>query len=102
MMSEVKISVIASQGLKPNTTNITIEYGHSQPYLNVVDSANLLIAGASLLVKSCSKYDLGIKDYELLEQLVNHLVNEFVSTSSYEDAKVKIKQDENSSTSSTD
>lgn len=70
---------------------VSINYPEEQAGLLIRDAAHLLIAGASLLVKACSKKDVGIKDYELVSELVNHLTSEFSSTDSYEDIKIERK-----------
>jgi len=49
------------------------------------------LAGAiSLLIKTASKGDK-YKDYELIQEVINHLNSEFVDTDSFSDAYVNPK-----------
>lgn len=57
-----------------------------QDELNARQMAHVLIGGVTLLVKSCEKNDLGIKDYELMKEIYTHLEDTFVGDE-FADAK---------------
>lgn len=85
-MSEVEVMIKAV--FKDKKANIQIGFPKNQQKMNARETSHLLASGISLLVKSCSKHDLGITDYELLKEIVKHLEDEFASISSYKDAEV--------------
>lgn len=53
--------------------------------------AHMLASGLSLIIKQCSLADYGIKDYELMEEIINHIEHEFTSTSSFQNSETSIQ-----------
>lgn len=86
---EFEIRVIAK--IEGKKSNIEIGFPSNKPHLDVRESSHLLASGISLLIKSCSKYSLEIKDSDLLKEVIKHLEDEFVSTTSFEDVGVSNK-----------
>jgi len=54
--------------------------------LNVRESAHMLAAGISMLIRSCDHNKMGIKSHDLMTEVINHLNSEYVNTESYSDA----------------
>lgn len=54
--------------------------------LNVRESAHMLAAGISMLIRSCDNNKMGIKSHELMKEVIDHLNNEYISVDSYSDA----------------
>jgi hypothetical protein len=49
--------------------------------------AKILSGGISLCVGLCEKEGL-VKDYELMQEIIDYLNNEFISLDSFKDAKI--------------
>jgi hypothetical protein len=77
-MEDLTIGVKAIQDSETKRTNITIVFPKEQGKMHVSDAAHLLIAGVCVLIKSCKKADTGIKDFELLKNVMKHLEEEFL------------------------
>lgn len=88
-MRDISITVIAELDNETERTTIHIGYPKGD-VLGIKQSVHLLAGGISLLVKSCSKHDLGIKDHELMDEIMEHLNKEFSSIDSFQDATIKI------------
>lgn len=102
MNNSLEIKVVAERDeLIPNKVNVKILFPESQS-MSVQQATHLLISGVSLLIKSCGKTDNGIKDYELLDEVVEHLNHEFFSLKSFDDAVINKEKLNDNSTSSTD
>lgn len=71
---------------------IDINIGHTE---NIeLENATMILASAiSLAVKTINQKD-GMRDYELMEKVVNYLNHEFASTESFSDAKLIYKKNE--------
>lgn len=101
MSDKTQINVIIERVADSTRHNISLAYPIEQDKLTVKQSAHLLIGGVCLLIKSCSKLNTGIKDYELIKEVIEHLNHEFSSIASFEDAYVnkkgiKLEDDDNS------
>lgn len=89
----LEFDVVVSAKLNVNTglADIVISLPAEQENLSVSETAHMLISAVSLLVKSCNNADVGIKDYELLKEVVDHLHEEFASTISFENLFIEPK-----------
>lgn len=77
--------------------SVEIIFPKEQGTLPMRESAHILAEGISLIIKTCSKFDMEIKDYELMREIIDHLNEQFASISSFEDAELiepKIKENE--------
>lgn len=86
---KLEIRVLADIDETTGKAVVSIGYPKEQEKMHVKEATHLLIAGASLLIKACSKVDVGIKDHELIKEVYEHLSKEFTSTESYEDAFIR-------------
>lgn len=50
-----------------------------QKAMDVKQMAHILIGGVNLLIKGCQHNDEGIKDYELMQEIQDHLNENFIS-----------------------
>ena len=75
----------------PGKMNLFIELPKDQPKMNVQQIAHLLTGGVNMLIKSCSNADTGIKDHELMTEVVEHLKSEFIDLESFNDIFVNKK-----------
>jgi hypothetical protein len=66
--------------------NVSVLFPRNQEKLTVKETAHVLVSGILTLIRSCDE-NSPIKDYELMEEVVNHLNSEFTSPTSYSDAK---------------
>ena len=71
--------------------HITVGFPPTQEKLSVKESTHILVSGISLLIKSCSNNQNGIKDYELIKEVIEHLNLEFTSINSFNDLKMEPK-----------
>ena len=70
--------------------DIQIAQVDSQKRLNFPEMAHVLVDAISLLIK-LSNENSELKDYELMKEVVEHINHNFVSTKSFEDAQIIIK-----------
>ena len=75
---------ITSEGRK---RNVAITFPSQQEKMSVRETSHILASGISLMIKTCSINDTGIKDYQLIEEVIEHLRMEFSSIESFNDAK---------------
>ena len=89
-MSDYNYRVIVDVESSEGRSNISIGYPKNQPLLSVRDTSHILAGAISLLIKTSSKGDK-YKDYELIQEVINHLNSEFVNIDSFSDAYVNPK-----------
>lgn len=89
-MSDYNLRVIIDVESSEGRSNISIGYPKNQPLLSVRDTSHILAGAISLLIKTSSKGDK-YKDYELIQEVINHLNSEFVNIDSFSDAYVNPK-----------
>jgi actin-related protein len=65
-----------------------IEFPKNQELLSVKEATMILAAGMSMLIKAGHKNG-DIKDYEMMEHVIDYMKSEFVSTESFEDATIQ-------------
>lgn len=80
MNHKLEVLVTYKKGLEKNTVDVL-----PNKLISIRDQAHILASGISLLIKSCSKFDSGIKDYELIKEIIEHINHEFTSTDSFYD-----------------
>ncbi len=74
---------------RPETEKLNIDIGYLTERVIPVDQlAHLLASGIGVCIKSCTYNDMGIKDYELVESIVEHITQEFASVRAYNDTEV--------------
>ena len=88
---KIEITVIVDINDETGLQSVFVGFPKEQIKISVEDATHMLISGASLLIKSCGKTDIGIKDYELMKDVYTHLAHEFSSTSSFDDATIDKK-----------
>jgi hypothetical protein len=84
-----KVNVVCEQN---DRGGLDISIGHTE---NIeLENATMILASAiSLAVKTINQKD-GMRDYELMEQVIKYLNHEFTSTESFSDAKLIYKKNE--------
>ena len=90
----MKYGVIVETEIVDRKANVYIKYPSNQPKLTVSETSHILISGISLLVKLVEQQE-GRPDYELMEEIVEHLNSEFISIKSFSDAKSFLKKEKN-------
>ena len=88
----MKYSVIVETEIVDQKTNVYIKYPSDQPKLSFTATSHILVSGISLLLKLVEQQE-GKPDYKLMEEIVEHLNSEFVSTKSFSDAKSFLKEE---------
>jgi len=74
---------------RPETEKLNIDIGYLTERVIPIDQlAHLLASGIGVCIKSCTYNDMGIKDYELVEDIINHITQEFASVRAYNDTEV--------------
>lgn len=68
-------------------TNVNLSTPPEQPKLTISEMAKILSGGISLCVGLCEKEGL-VKDYELMQEIIDYLNNEFISLDSFKDGKI--------------
>jgi len=87
----LEVSVVAESDKDDvGKTNVTILFPANQRRISIRETAHILVAGISLLVKSCDK-DTEMSDHELIGEIIQHMNDDFVSVRSFSDAKVNRK-----------
>ena len=83
-----KYNVIVSIESRPDgKMNVSVGQPQGEEKLSFVGMSHTLASGISLLVKLVNEKS-DKKDYELMREIIEHLNHEFVSLTSFEDAKV--------------
>jgi hypothetical protein len=85
-MDEASITIKYKRG-NDGRAYFDIQVPKDQRGLGVEDSTMILSAGISLLIKAGHKRG-DVKDYELLEKVIEYMRSEFVSTDSFEDSYI--------------
>jgi hypothetical protein len=83
MSNKIKMSVIVSVEAD--------EIVDKQEDMSVTNVTHLLVGGIAMLIKSCGDSDMGIKDHELMEEVLEHLNLEFSSYKSFDDLYINKK-----------
>jgi hypothetical protein len=86
MKSDYTVTVNVKTDEK-NKSVVNIITPKSQKELTARQMVHVLIGGVTLLVKSCEKHDLGIKDFELMKEIYAHLEETFIGDE-FADAKL--------------
>lgn len=75
--------------IKHDKSNVYVSQGQVEDTqkLSFREMSHVLVGGISLLVKLVEQTG-EMKDYELMEEVINHLNKEFVSLKSFADAKI--------------
>jgi hypothetical protein len=92
-MDKLEVRVILEPDEETGMVNIKIDFPPDQVVISVKDTANILTAGISTLIKGCSVYDMGIKDYELIKEVMDQLTTDFSSIENYDVILNKKKND---------
>ena len=85
-MSELTIAVTWRR--EDRTNYFDIKFPKDQELLSIKESTMILAAGISMLIKAGHKRG-DIKDYEMLEYVIDYMKSEFVSTESFEDVTIQ-------------
>jgi hypothetical protein len=64
-----------------------IKMDDQEKLLTFKEMCHLMVEGISLLIKLSEEKE-GTKDYELMKEVIDHLNNNFISISSFDDAKI--------------
>ena len=85
MQEELSLTVT----IKPNDNNVSvfITYPKEQQKLSLLEMSQILTGGISLIVKLANKDNEEVKDYEIMERVIKHLNEDFISIQSFEDAE---------------
>jgi hypothetical protein len=86
-MSSLSLTVTIEPKEETGLMGLYITYPQDQPKLSLKEMAHMFAGGISLCVKLCE--DEGVmKDYELMQTVINHLNDEFISLNSFRDAEL--------------
>ena len=94
MSNKIKMSVIVSveaDEIVDKKVNVSIGLPSDQEDMSVANVTHLLVGGIAMLIKSCGDSDMGIKDHELMEEVLEHLNLEFSSYKSFDDLYINKK-----------
>jgi len=73
-------------------TKLNIDVGYltekAEQTLPIDKLAHLFASAIGVCIKTCTYNDMGIKDYELVEEIVQHITEEFASVRAYNDIEV--------------
>lgn len=83
-----KLRVIVDAEVKDGRVYLTIGYPSEQGRLPLRQTATILTGGLSTLIKGCTYDDAEVKDYELIEQVVDQLSAEFADVDAFSDVKI--------------
>lgn len=89
----MKYTVKVEVDVLPDKSNVFVSYDGGGEQLSFRQMSHILVGGISLIVKLIDKSG-EMKDYELMEEIINHLNQEFASLKSFNDAEI-IKEQEN-------
>jgi hypothetical protein len=82
--------VVTAESREDGRVNVGISYPQNQSKISFQATAHILASGISLLVRMCDQ-ESGIKDHELIRDVINQLEQEFISTTDFNDAKLHHK-----------
>ena len=77
---KLEITVIADVDKEAGTSHVYIAFPKEQENMSITEASHLLTAGIAILIRACAKTDTGIKDYELMKEVREHLEEEFSTT----------------------
>jgi len=83
-----EISVICEKRVD-NRMNINIAFPKEQPILSIKSSVMMLASGINLLIRSLPNSESGIKEYELIKEVINYMESEFINSNSFNDIMFK-------------
>lgn len=81
-----EVTVMAEM-MENGRVDVSISYPKNQEHISFQSTAHILAAGISLLIKVCEK-ESGMRDYELMEEIIKHLEEQFTSPTAFNDAKI--------------
>ena len=84
---ENKISLTVGLEPKEEKVAVFITYPPEQRKLSLLEMAQVLTGGISLIIKLANSENEDIKDYEIMESVIKQLNDDFISTQSFDDAK---------------
>lgn len=87
MSQDVEVAVRMSYEYTPDG-KLIIDFPMGQPKLSIRQTASMLAAGLSMLIKGCGNSDMGVSEIELLREVIDHIQTEFASAESYTNAKL--------------
>lgn len=79
---QITVRVVENEEF-PGKMNVNIEIPKEQQKMSTQQAAHILTAGVNLIIKSCGSE--GIKDHELITEVIEHLRSEFINSKSYDD-----------------
>jgi hypothetical protein len=85
-MNSITVNIDVEENGK---ANVFVTTPQGQKSLSIRESVHMLTAGISLIIKGSSQIKSGMKDYELLEEVIKHLNDDFISVKSYDDAYMR-------------
>ena len=83
-----ELTVVVTWRREDKKNYFDIKFPKDQELLSIKESTMILAAGMSMLIKAGQKRG-DIKDYELLEHVIDYMKSEFISTESFEDATIQ-------------
>jgi hypothetical protein len=90
-MSSLSLTITIEPKEDTGLMGLYITYPKDQPKLSLKEMSHMFAGGISLCVKLCEN-EGEIKDYELMQMIINHLNDEFVSLNSFKDAELVDKR----------
>jgi len=84
---EEQLSLTITIKSKDDNVAVFVSYPQEQQKLSLSEMSRMLTGGISLIIKLASNNNEGIKDYEIMENVIKQLNEDFISTQSFEDAK---------------
>ena len=73
---------------KDGRTYVEIHHPSDQEPISISIQTYILTSAVSLLIKTSENHDMGIKDYDLMRAVINHLETEFGSLTAFSDASL--------------
>lgn len=90
-MSKLSLTITLEPNPETGLMGIYITYPEQQEKLSLSEMAHMFAGGISLCVRLCES-EGKIKDYELMQNVIEHLNNEFISLNSFNDAELFDKE----------
>lgn len=70
---------------------INVYYPDNQQLITPSTGAHILAGAIGVIIKGCTHNDMGIKDHELVKDVVDHIHKDFVESKNFEDVYVNDK-----------
>ena len=87
MDNKLRIIVEVEQGSDDRTSISVGQLPHEDIKLTFSDMA-MILGGTIVMLSRLSEKECGMKDYELMQSVIAHMNEEFVSYESFDDAKL--------------